>query len=59
LRQPGIEVGIALRELDERAAHAGVPAALIEAALKLKSSDGRIGWYARRVNVRFERCVRG
>lgn len=48
-----------MRELDERAAHAGVPAALIEAALKLKSSDGRIGWYARRVNVRFERCVRG
>jgi hypothetical protein len=33
---------IALRELDERAAHAGVPAVLVHAALELKSSDGRI-----------------
>jgi uncharacterized protein DUF1615 len=41
--------GIALRELDERAAHAGVPAVLVHAALELKSSDGRT--YLQRVRT--------
>jgi hypothetical protein len=40
---------IALRELDERAAHAGVPAVLVQAALELKSSDGRT--YLQRVRA--------
>lgn len=32
---------LALRTIDERASHAGVPLALVHAALDLKSSDGR------------------
>ena len=32
---------LALRTIDQRAAHAGVPLALVHAALDLKSSDGR------------------
>ena len=37
---PGLG-GIALRTIDTRAAHAGVPLALVHAALDLESSDGR------------------
>ncbi|MGH8201081.1 MAG: DUF1615 domain-containing protein [Steroidobacteraceae bacterium] len=37
---PGLG-NLALRTIDERAAHAGVPLALVHAALELKSTDGR------------------
>ena len=37
---PGLG-NLALRTIDERAAHAGIPSALVHAALDLKSSDGR------------------
>ena len=40
---------IALRALDERAAHAGVPPVLVHAALELQSSDGRT--YLQRVRA--------
>lgn len=40
---------IALRELDRRAAHAGIPVALVHAALELRSSDGRT--YLQRVRA--------
>ena len=40
---------LALRTIDTRAAHAGVPLALVHAALDLKSSDGRT--YRRRINA--------
>ena len=39
---------LALRTIDTRAAHAGVPLALVHAALDLKSSDGRT--YRQRLN---------
>ena len=37
---PGLG-SLALRTIDERAAHAGIPSPLVHAALDLKSSDGR------------------
>ena len=40
---------LALRTIDRRAAHAGVPLALVHAALDLKSSDGRT--YLKRINA--------
>lgn len=40
---------IALHALDERAAHAGIPVALVHAALELRSSDGRT--YLQRVKA--------
>ena len=40
---------LALRTIDTRASHAGVPLALVHAALDLKSSDGRT--YRQRINA--------
>lgn len=45
---------MALDELDKRAAHAGVPVALVHAALELKSADGRT-WLQRLKQAKTER----